>query len=323
MRILAQRGVLIASGGFSHSPSMRQKYSADQPNDGKWSLSNPGDTGEVLLSLIDHGAAIDQMDEAWWNPCALGPNGTMITIAIERIRPYSIMVDGSGKRYFNESTDYVRTGQAMYRREKETGGGVPSWLILDARHRSRYNLGLMPPGRTSREWIEGGYLKRSDTLAGLAEQMRIDAATLEETVRRFNRFAESGVDDDFHRGVGAHERYYGDPTHKPNPCIGPLAKPPFYAIEVYPGDVGTCGGVICDEHARVLGVDGQVILGVYAAGNVTASVVGRTYPGAGASIAASAVFSYIAANNAAREATPGSSASQSTISFPKSDQQMR
>jgi 3-oxosteroid 1-dehydrogenase len=157
----------------------------------------------------------------------------------------------------------------------------------------------MLPGVTPKEWIEGGYLKRAESLAKLAAECGIDPAALSQTVGRFNGFARTGIDEDFHRGAGAHDRYYADPLHKPNACLGELSKPPFYAIQIYPGDVGTAGGLLTDEHARVLTKEGQPIPGLYAAGNVTASVMGRTYPGAGASIGASAVFGYIAARHAA------------------------
>jgi 3-oxosteroid 1-dehydrogenase len=291
--------VLISAGGFAQSPEMRRRYSGDQPNEAKWSHSNPGDTGEALQNIIDHGAATDLMNEAWWNPTVLGPNGAKHMVLPERARPGSIMVDVSGQRFLNEAISYMDAGRRMYARQRETGSGVPSWLVFDSRFRSRYMFGPMPPGRTSREWIEGGYLKRADSLTDLAQECGIDAAALGATVERFNQFARSGVDEDFHRGEGAHDRYQGDPGNKPNPNLAPVDKAPFYAIEVWPGDVGTCGGLLCNEHSQVLNVDGEVIPGLYAAGNVTATVMGRTYPGAGASIGSSTVFSFIAANHAA------------------------
>jgi 3-oxosteroid 1-dehydrogenase len=147
-------------------------------------------------------------------------------------------------------------------------------------------------------------MKRSDSLEDLARQCGIDADELLKTVERFNRFAETGVDEDFHRGEGDHERFYGDITHKPNACLGPVAKPPFYAVALYPGDIGTSGGLLCDEFARVLDTEGEPIGGLYATGNCTASVMGRKYLGAGASIAASAVFGFVAANHAARAPEP-------------------
>jgi 3-oxosteroid 1-dehydrogenase len=298
-RIRARRGVLIAAGGFSHNAAMRRRYGGERPNEGLWSHSNPSDTGEVLQNLIDHGAATDMLDEAWWNPTILGPDGLKTMVLAERARPHSMIVDNSGARFFNEAISYVEAGQHMYRRRRDTGSGVPSWLILDAQHRTRYMLGMLPPGRTPKAWIEGGHLRRADTLAGLAQQCGVDAAGLAASVERFNGFAVGGVDEDFDRGQGDHDRYWGDYRHRPNPCLGTIEKAPFYAIQVYPGDVGTSGGVVCDACARVLDVDGHVIPGLYAAGNITASVMGRTYPGAGASIGASTVFSYVAANHAA------------------------
>lgn len=300
LRVLARRGVLLSAGGFARNAPMRQRH-GQRPNDGSWTIANPGDTGEVLETVIGHGAAADLLDESWWIPTILGPGGKRDAIVGERSRPGSIIVDASGQRYFNEAVSYMEAGRLMYKRERETGGGVPSWLVFDARHRSRYMLGTIPPRWTPRNWLDGGYLKRSNTLAGLADRCGMDPTTLNATIERVNRFADAGVDEDFHRGEGAHERYQGDHRHKPNPCLGPLDKPPFYAINLYPGDVGTSGGLLCNEHSQVLTVDGDVMPGLYAAGNVTASVMGRTYPGAGASIAASAVFSFIAAQHAARQ----------------------
>lgn len=298
LRIAARRGVLLAAGGFAHNGAMRERF-GQHPNDGSWTIANPGDTGEVLETIIGHGAGADLLDEAWWIPTVLGPDDKRAAIIAERSRPGSIIVDARGERYFNEAVSYMEAGRQMYKREREAGGAVPSWLVLDARHRSRYLLGTMPPRWTPKKWLEGGYLKRSNTLAGLADRCGMDPTTLNATVERVNRLAATGVDEDFHRGEGAHERYQGDPRQRTNPCFGPLDKPPFYAIRIYPGDVGTSGGLLCDEHSRVLTAGGDVIPGLYAAGNTTASVMGRSYPGAGASIGASAVFSFIAARHAA------------------------
>jgi 3-oxosteroid 1-dehydrogenase len=172
---------------------------------------------------------------------------------------------------------------------------------MDSQHRSRYLFAFHP--NTPDEWIKSGYMKKADTLEELAHACGIDAAGLVATVERFNAFARSGTDPDFHRGEGAHERYQGDADHKPNASLGPVEKPPFYAVELYPGDVGTSGGVVCDEFARVLDANHDPIPGLYAAGNCTASVMGRAYPGAGASIGASFVFSYIGMKHAANVAS--------------------
>jgi 3-oxosteroid 1-dehydrogenase len=148
-------------------------------------------------------------------------------------------------------------------------------------------------------------MKRADTLDELAALCQVDPAGLAATVPRFNEFARTGVDADFHRGDSAYDRFMGDPGNKPNPCLAPLDRPPFYATALYPTDVGTCGGLLTDEHARVLNVAGQPIDGLYATGNITASVMGRQYPGAGASVGPACTFGFVAMNHLAdRRQTP-------------------
>jgi 3-oxosteroid 1-dehydrogenase len=306
VRIGAHRGVLLSSGGFARNKAMRETYSR-QPNAGEWTIANPGDTGEVIEMAIAHGAAVDLMDEAWWIPASMKPDGMPALHIGERSKPGSIIVDRDGQRYFNEAVSYMEAGRQMYLRNQD-GRSVPSWLIMDSRHRKHYLFAFQPPGVTPKEWIDSGYMKKADTLEALARACGIDAAGLTATVERFNASARSGIDPDFHRGEGAHEQYQGDVTHTPNASVGPLDKPPYYAVEIYPGDVGTSGGMLCDELSRVLDTDHEPIPGLYAAGNCTASVMGRTYPGAGASIGASFVFAYIAMQHASRDgsATPGS-----------------
>jgi 3-oxosteroid 1-dehydrogenase len=170
---------------------------------------------------------------------------------------------------------------------------------MDSRHRNNYPWGMVLPGRTPKDLIEKGYFKKADTLAELATQCGIDPAGLAAEVERFNGFARDGADPDFHRGESEYNKYYGDPSNKPNPNLGAIEKGPFYAVEMVPGDVGTSGGVMTDEYARVLRPDGSVIQGLYATGNSTAAVVGRVYPGAGASVGPSMTFGYIAALHAA------------------------
>jgi 3-oxosteroid 1-dehydrogenase len=300
VRIGARRGVLLGSGGFARNKAMRETYSR-QPNAADWTVANPGDTGEVIEMAIAHGAAVDLMDEAWWIPASMKPGGVPAMHIGERSKPGSIIVDRDGQRYFNEAVSYMEAGRQMYLRNQD-GRSVPSWLVMDSRHRKRYLFAFQPPGITPKEWIESGYMKKADSLEDLARACGIDAAGLTTTVERFNAAARNGVDPDFHRGEGAHEQYQGDVTHQPNASVGPIDVPPYYAVEIYPGDVGTSGGMLCDEFSRVLDTDGRPIAGLYATGNCTASVMGRTYPGAGASIGASFVFAYIAMQHAARAA---------------------
>lgn len=298
IRVRARDGVLLAAGGFARNREMRESHSGGRPTSTRWTSANPGDTGETIRIAMAHGAAADMLDEAWWMPSWIMPDGTPTMCLSERCKPGAIIVDAEGRRYFNEAVAYQEAGQQMYARERECGGAVPSWLVVDSRHRSHYPFGMSPPGRTPKDWITSGAMKRADSLEELARLCGIDPDGLLKTVERFNRFAVEGADEDFHRGEGDHERFYGDITHKPNPCLGPLAKAPFYAVALYPGDIGTSGGILCDEHARVLDTAGRPIDGLYATGNCTASVMGRRYLGAGASIAASAVFGYVAADHA-------------------------
>jgi 3-oxosteroid 1-dehydrogenase len=295
--IRARKAVLLSAGGFSRNAEMRARYGR-QPSSTAWSIANPGDTGEVLERAMEHGAATDLMDDAWWIPTSMFPDGRPNSHNGERAKPGSIIVDRHGKRFFNEALSYMEAGQQLYEHNVD-GSSVPSWMIIDSRNRNRYMFGFQRAGKTPEEWITGGYMKRADSLRELAEQCGIDPDGLEATVERFNGFAEAGVDLDFHRGEGGHERFQGDYTNKPNPSLGPLNKPPFYAVAIFPGDVGTSGGIMTDEFARVLDDSGSPIPGLYAAGNTTASVMGRSYLGAGASIGASLIFSYIAMKHAA------------------------
>lgn len=295
-RLRADQGVLVNSGGFAHNERMREKYQP-QPASVAWTHSNPGDTGEMIETVMAHGAAVDLMDQAWWLPSAVMADGSLVYVHQERHKPHCMLVDAGGERFVDEGASYMEIGQAMYARHRDVPA-VPSWLVMDANHRRKYLFGKMPPGYTPRSLIRDGFIRRAGSLDDLAAQCGIDATGLRRSVERFNRFATRGVDDDFHKGARAYDRYFGDPRQSPNPCLGTIERAPFYAVAVHPGDVGTSGGVLTDEHARVLREDGSVIAGLYATGNTTASVMGRCYPGAGASIGASFVFGYRAVQHA-------------------------
>jgi 3-oxosteroid 1-dehydrogenase len=141
---------------------------------------------------------------------------------------------------------------------------------------------------------------KAPTLAELARQIGVDPTRFRSTVQRFNGYARSGVDGEFGRGNSAYDRYYGDPTVHPNPNLGPIERGPFTAFQVVVGDLGTKGGVLTDADGRALREDGTVIAGLYSAGNSSASVMGRTYPGPGSTIGPAAVFGMRAARHMAR-----------------------
>ncbi|OBF35936.1 3-ketosteroid-delta-1-dehydrogenase [Mycobacterium sp. ACS1612] len=296
VHIEARQGVLLAAGGFSRNADMRRQYSGDQPNEAKWSLSNAGDTGEVLQTAMRLGAKTDLLDEAWWLPSVFVADPRARALGQGRQRPGAIYVDGTGRRFCNESNSYVEVGKAMY-----AAKAVPCWQICDEGFVRRYVSGANPlqRRRLPEEVIESGAVVRGYTLADLAHQIDVPAETLERTVARFNEFAAKGLDPDFGRGQSAYNICLGDPGHKPNAALGAIDRPPFYAARVFPADVGTCGGVITNEHAQVLDRDDRVIDGLYATGNITATVMGRHYLGAGGSIANTMVFGYVAARHAA------------------------
>jgi len=297
-RIGARRGVLINAGGFARNQAMRDRY---QPGtSAAWSATAPGDTGEMIEEMMRIGAAVAQMDEMVGNQAAFPPeNADGIALVVSEIaKPHSLVVDQSGARYINESQSYMSFCQGMLARHK-TVPAVPSWLVFDSQYATRYMVaGTMPGSTKPPAWFERGWLKRGATIEDLAHECAIDPARLRSTVERFNQFARSGVDEDFDRGGRHYDRFLGDRTQAPSPSMGPVEKGPFYAYQFYPGDVGTYGGVITDVDARVLREDGTPIPGLYATGISTASVMGRAYPGAGASVGPSFVWGYVAAKHA-------------------------
>jgi 3-oxosteroid 1-dehydrogenase len=296
LNVEARRGVLLAAGGFGHNADMRRQYSADQPNEGKWSIANAGDTGEVLRTAMRLGAKTDLLDEAWWLPMAFIADPSAASLGSGRQRPGAIYVDGTGRRFCNESNSYVEVGKAMYANK-----AVPCWQVFDQGYVGRYAVGANPfaKRRVPEALIEKGVIKRADTLEGLARELGVPADELTQTVRRFNEFARQGLDPDFGRGQSAYNDCLGDPGHRPNAALGPIDRGPYFATRIFPGDVGTCGGVITNEYAQVIDEQDRVIDGLYATGNITATVMGRTYLGAGGSIANTMVFGYVAARHAA------------------------
>ena len=200
----------------------------------------------------------------------------------------------------NEALPYVEATHEIYAGEATGVSHVPAYMVFDQTYRNRYLFAGVPgrqpfPGR----WYKEGVVVRADTLAELAGRIGVPVDALAGTVDRFNGFARTGIDEDFHRGESAYDKYYSDPTVKPNCSLAPIAKGPFYAVKIVPGDLGTKGGLVTDERARVLREDGSVIPGLYAAGNVSSAVMGNTYPGPGGTIGPALVFGHLAAEDIA------------------------
>ncbi|ANH39879.1 3-oxosteroid 1-dehydrogenase [Nocardioides dokdonensis FR1436] len=300
--IRARRGVVLGSGGFERNLELREKYQP-QPTSVEWTTGSEFNTGGGLLAGIAAGAGTDLLDDSWWGPTIPLPGRPWFCLA-ERNLPGSMIVNGAGRRFMNEALPYVEAVHEIYAGEASGVQHVPAWMIIDQRYRNRYLFaGLSPrqpfPGR----WYKEGVVRKAATLEELAAEIGVPATALSATVERFNGFAETGVDEDFHRGESAYDKYYSDPTVKPNPSLHRIDQGPFYAVKIVPGDLGTKGGLVTDEHARVLRTDGEPIPGLYAAGNVSSAVMGRTYAGPGATIGPALTFGYLAVEHLAADHT--------------------
>ncbi len=290
--VRASRGVLLSAGGFDRNAELRHKYQSPQLDTG-WCFGSPENTGDTIAIAQAAGADLAFMDEAWWFPAVPVPGPMPGTLLAERSLPGQIIVNQQGVRFMNEAVNYMSAGHELIRQQ------LPVWMVFDQRFRNRYLFcsSVFPRQPLPRAWYDAGIAVKADSIAELAERVRLPE--LPATVRRFNLLAASGRDDDFHRGDSAYDRYYGDPTVAPNPCLGPIDKGPFYAVQVVPGDLGTCGGVRADGLARALRPDGTVIEGLYASGNAAGNAFGRVYPGPGATIGQGLVYGYVAARHAA------------------------
>jgi 3-oxosteroid 1-dehydrogenase len=302
-RIHTRRGVLLATGGFSHNGEMRKQYQ-QAPIGSDWTAAAPGATGDAVTMGTQIGAALGFMECAWWSPTYRIPDGRVLALIAGKSNPGSIMVNRQGRRFANEAQPYEDLVKAQYASEARGEGAIPCYLLFDARYRGKYAVGHLKPGkveqdnRLSPSNFESGLLTRAESLEALADKLRIDRSALLATVDNFNRHARNGEDPEFGRGATEHDRYYADKSVRPNPSLGPLDTPPYYALRCDPGDLDTKGGLLCDEYARVLHTSGEVIAGLYAAGNASAAVMGNTYPGAGATIGSAMTFAYIAAQHA-------------------------
>jgi 3-oxosteroid 1-dehydrogenase len=302
-RIHARRGVLLATGGFSHNVEMRQQYQ-QAPIGNKWTAAAPGATGDAVTMGRQIGAALGFMACAWWSPTYTIPDGRVLALIAGKSNPGSIMVNRLGKRFANEAQPYEDLVKEQYASEARGEGSIPCYLVFDATYRGKYAVGHIKPGKVEQdarlppENFQSGLLTKADSLEELADKLQIDRNTLVETVATFNHHARNGEDPEYGRGATIHDRYYADKTVTPNPSLGPLETAPYYAMRCDPGDLDTKGGLLCDEYARVLNTDGAVIEGLYAVGNASAAAMGNTYPGAGATIGSAMTFAYIAACHA-------------------------
>ena len=299
MRIGVRKGVVLAAGGFDKSQQMRDANSPLYPT-AQISGGVTSNTGDSIRAGEAVGAGTMNMQSAWAAPVFYVPGedrGRLCTI--ERALPGCIMVNQKGERYLNEAASYHVTGQLMAQRQLEHGDASPSWMVFDYRYRHQFPMGPLYP--LIPDWAQDGavkqILKKARTVEELATQMGVDPAALSRTLAEFNEHAAKGEDPVFHRGQAAYDKMYGDPRNTPNPCLRPLTEAPFYAMPIYPGDIGTNGGLVTNAKAQVIDDAGQPIEGLYAVGNNAASSMGESYPGAGVTIGPAMTFGYIAARD--------------------------
>lgn len=300
-RIKARKGVVMGMGGFEHNQAMREQY-LPQPTSTEWSGSQTNNTGDGHLAAEKINAKFDMMQHAWWAPAVKIPGWDRpFIIFAERSLPGLVIVNQKGERFENEAGPYLEAGEEFYTQNRPDASTFPSYVIFDAEFRKKFPFGPIAPGYSmpdnrlsKRIWK---VLKKADTIEALANEIGVDAAGLAETVRKNNEFAKTGKDTDFGRGEIYYDRYYGDANTTPNHCIAPIAKGPYYAIPIHPGDIGTKGGVLTDVNGQVVNTEGAPIQGLYAVGNVASSVMGSKYPGAGSTLGPAMTFGYLAAKH--------------------------
>lgn len=307
-RIGARHGVILAAGGFDHDMTRRREHIPELEKD--WSFGNPAAMGDGIRAAEKVGGATDLLDEAWWFPAICWPDGRLQFMLNERMMPSQFVVNGAGTRFVNEAAPYMDFAHAMIEGQRSGVSHIPSWLVTDIRSFHRYVVAghlpipkvpfaPVPTGRkVPKAWLESGVVKEGNGFEELAAAIGVPAEQLRATAQRFNELARGGHDDDFNRGDSAYDNYYGDPT-LPNPNLRPLGSGPYYAFQIILGDLGTSGGLRTDQFARVLRADDSPIGGLYATGNVTAAVMGRSYAGAGATIGPAMTFGYVAAKHIA------------------------
>lgn len=309
-QINARYGVILGAGGFEWNQELRDRFYPVATST-RWS-STPEDAnrGEGLLAGLKVGAATEHTESGWWIPTMIMPTPSASNfeethqINFDCGRPHSVCVNRNGVRFVDEATGYDLFGQAMVEDQLKTGANTPCWHIFDGTYREKYTAGgimpkaLMPDWRVPKDWWDH-YIFRADTLEELARKIHVPVDALTQTVRNMNEYAKTGVDPEFNRGGDDYDKMFGDPTVAPNPCIGPIGKAPYYAIPINLGDLGTKGGLKCDEFARVLDGADRPIAGLYASGNQTGSPFGNCYPGAGGTIGPAMTFGFVAANHIA------------------------
>lgn len=298
----AKRAVILAAGGFDHNQQLREKY-LPNPTNANNSSGVKTNTGDLLLAAQKLGAATGLMSEAWWAPTAMTPWGPTVLFS-EKSKPGLIIVDKKGQRFMNESITYNSYGDCFYQAVQKGHDIFPAYCILDSHYRTKYMFGGVVQGEAMPDAFckdmigDDKMLVKAATLQELAQKIGVDYDGLQQTMVKVKKYAETGVDEDFGRGSDSHDTLYGDPEVKPNPCWGTMTQGPYYATKLLLGDLGTKGGLVINDHGQVMHQSGQPIVGLYATGNITASIMGSKYPGAGCTLGPSLTIGYKAGHHA-------------------------
>jgi succinate dehydrogenase/fumarate reductase flavoprotein subunit len=305
-RVLAKRGVVLASGGFNRDPVLRAEKLPGIP--AEWCPAAPGHTGEALALARGLGAVEGQgaQSPAFWAPVSLrqradGSTAVFPHFVMDRAKPGMITVNQAGERFVNESTSYHLFALGMQSAQQ----AVPAYLIADAKALRQYGMGMVRPGgKGLAPFLADGYLTEAASLEALANKLGISVSGLAQAVADNNAFAQTGVDTQFQRGVTAYQQNIGDAAAGgTNPNLGVISEGPYYAVKLYPGDIGAAQGLQTNEHAQVLNAQGKAIDGLYAVGNDMNSIMGGVYPAPGITIGPALVFASLAVKNALADAS--------------------
>jgi 3-oxosteroid 1-dehydrogenase len=311
--IRALHGVVVCAGGFEWNQALRERFFPVPGLTRHSSTPEDANRGEALLAGLQLGAATEHTESGWWIPTMHMPIPAVSNFeeihqaAFDVGRPHSVCVNRNGVRFVDEACGYDDFGKAMVADQVKTGSNCPCWLVFDASFRDKFSAGgfmptpILPDRRIPPDWWDH-YIFKADTLEALADRIEVPAQVLAKTIADINGYSKSGQDPEFGRGGNAYDRFFGDPTVKPNPSLAPIETAPFYAVPINLGDLGTKGGLKADARGRVLRPDGQPIPNLYAAGNATGSPFGNCYPGAGGTIGPALTFGYVAANEIAAHA---------------------
>ncbi|MEE2732035.1 MAG: FAD-dependent oxidoreductase [Pseudomonadota bacterium] len=311
--LIARHGVVLAAGGFEWNQELRERFFQVPGLTRQSSSPEDANRGEALIAGMNIGAATEHTEAGWWIPTMHKPMDSASNFdeihqaAFDVGRPHSVCVNRNGHRFVNEACSYDEFGIAMVEDQLKTGANTPCWLVFDASFRKKFTAGGFLPSMIMPDWripadCWDHYLFKADSIDELASKVHIPASELRTTIGNMNEYARTGTDAEFARGSNAYDQMFGDASVAPNPCLGPIDTPPYYAVPINLGDLGTKGGLKANAQAQVVDGKNKPIPGLYAAGNNSGNPFGNLYPGAGGTIGPAATFGFVAANHMAAAA---------------------